>query len=161
MRRAAQFCMRLKIINKNSILLIFHATKTMYRGSRQTRKERIAIVKASKNEWGDHFHFSRFSVWWPSVRTFEVRRYKTDRYATGLWGDLMHSPSLDSTVWYGDQIYLAFASRRYSILTFNTEVTACVGKTQTPTDLTERFLTGLQQAWRLEWSLWRSWAPRP
>ena len=68
-------------------------------------------------------------------------------------GVTMHSPSLDNTVWYGDQIYLAFASRRYSVLTFNTEVTACVGKTQTLTDPTERFITGLQQAWRLEWSL--------
>ena len=33
--------------------------KAMDRGSRQARKERIAVVEVWKNEWGDQFHCSR------------------------------------------------------------------------------------------------------
>ena len=35
-----------------------YATKAMDRGSRQSKKERIAVVEAWQNEWGDQFHCS-------------------------------------------------------------------------------------------------------
>ena len=37
---------------------VLYVTKALDRGSRQARKERIAVVKAWENEWGDQFHCS-------------------------------------------------------------------------------------------------------
>ena len=37
---------------------VLYAKKTMDRGGRQARKERIAVVEAWQNEWGDQFHCS-------------------------------------------------------------------------------------------------------